>query len=112
MKSNALTLSSPSKYNPTNGRWTVFVPNENIWYMYGLLEEKIFEFQKFNPNHVTRNNYFQYVEVYMYEQVLKRLRSAARGNKNELKLTQTEALGLIKLDANCIAYLSKIVNPF
>jgi hypothetical protein len=88
------------------------VPNENIWYMYGLLESKIFEFyQKVHPNQVTRNNYFQYVEVYMYEQVIKRLQSAARGNKNELKLTQTEALGLIKLDANCIAYLSKIVNP-
>lgn len=108
-KSTIPSLDTLSKYNKNTGRWTVFVPNKQIWYVLRVLEDAILEFKDKYPNNLVRKDtYFQYVEIYLYESVEKTLRKAAKANKNFLNITKTEALALTKLDKNCEAYLNKI----
>lgn len=105
-----LTLNSPSKYNPSSKRWTIFVANEDIWYMYGQLEEKIFEFErKYSPNSVTEETYLYFMQIELYKKILKTLRTAALNNKNHLSITKTEAFALSKIDSYCKGLVSRIL---
>ncbi|WP_375559678.1 hypothetical protein ACE193_18370 [Bernardetia sp. OM2101] len=109
-KSTSLTLNSQSKYNPATQKWTVYVPNTQIWYMLRLLEDKLFKFNNsVSHNAVTDDTFVFFMQIYLYEQVVKHLRSAAQSNKNVLKLNKTEAKALAKLGENCNAYLNKII---
>ncbi len=108
-KSNLPSLNSSSKYNQNTKKWTVYIPNENVWYMLRLLEDKLFEFnKKYSHNTVTDTTFVFFMQIYMYEKILPTLRKAAQSNKNSLTINKTEAIALSKLDANCEVYLNKI----
>lgn len=109
-KSTSLTLNSQSKYNQNTHKWTVYIPNANIWYMLRLLEDKLFQFNK-NTSHnaSTYDTLHFFMQIYLYEKILPTLRKAAQSNKNSIAINKTEAIALAKLDSVCEAYLNKII---